>query len=91
MSSTIVFHVKGTACASSKKRLGRSEAVEAAAAGALAKEDMVVPIGGIPTAEKELLIAAKFECDRFVDTALSESIEAAGETPSDRYDRLRRC
>lgn len=62
----------------------------AAAAGALAKEDIVVPIGGLPTAEKELLIA-RLDCDRFTDAALSESIEAAGETPSDRYERLRRC
>jgi hypothetical protein len=43
----MVFHVSGTACASSKNRLGRSEDVEEPA-GAFAKEVMVVPMGGIP-------------------------------------------
>jgi hypothetical protein len=89
MSSTMVFQVNGTACASSKKRRARSEFVEAAA-GALAKEAMVVPIGGMPCciAENDVLfIADRLVCDRLSDAALSESMDVAGDTPSDRKER----
>lgn len=83
-----MFHVNGTACASSKKRRARSEVVEAAA-GALAKDAMVVPMGGMPCciAEKDVLfIAEKLLCDRFLEAAVNESIEVAGDTPSDRNE-----
>lgn len=94
MSSTIVFQVNGTACASSKKRRGSSEVAEAPA-GAFANEVMVVPIGGMPCciAENEAVVLASVTlvCDRVNGDALfRESIEVAGDTPSDRYDRRRR-
>ena len=85
----MVFQVSGTACASSKKRRASSEDVEAAA-GALAKEAMVVPMGGMPCciAENDVLfIADRLVCDRFSDAWLSESIEVAGDTPSERKER----
>lgn len=63
-------------------------------AGAFAKEVMVVPIGGMPCciAEKEALLAsARFDRDRLRgEAALSESMDVAGDTPSDKNDRLRR-
>ena len=65
-----------------------------AAAGALANELMVVPIGGIPCciADKEVLLAwVRFVRERLSgDAAFSESMDVAGDTPSDRNDRLRR-
>jgi hypothetical protein len=94
MSSTSVLHVSGTACVSSKKRRGTRDVVDEAA-GAFAKEFIVVPMGGIPccTAEKDALVpaSAKFDRERASgDAALRESIEVAGETPSDKNDLLLR-
>ena len=79
---------------SSRNRRGTSEEVDEAA-GALAKEFIVVPIGGMPCciAENEVLLAsaARFVRERVKgDVALRESIDVAGDTPSERYDRLRR-
>ena len=94
ISSTSVFQVSGTACASSKNLRGNNEVLEALA-GALAKEFMVVPTGGIPCciAESDMLLASvRFVRERLIgDAALKESMDVAGDTPSDRYDRLRRC
>lgn len=93
ISSTKVFQVRGTACASSKYLRGSSEVAEEAA-GAFANEVMVVPIGGIPCwiAEKEAAVLASV---RFVRERLSgdckESMEVAGDTPSERYERRRWC
>lgn len=94
MSSTSVLHVSGTACVSSKKRRGTREDVDEAA-GALANEFIVVPIGGIPCCicENDTLLPAsvRLVLDRLKgDVALRESIEVAGETPSDKNDLLRR-
>lgn len=93
MSSTIVFQVKGTACASSKKRRARSEVVDAAA-GALAKDAMVVPIGGMPCCMAEndvLFMEDRLVCDRFCDATLRESIDVAGDTPSKERRWRRFC
>ena len=89
-----VLHVSGTAWVSSKKRRGTSEDVEEAA-GAFANEFIVVPMGGMPCcmAEKDILVPASVRLVRERlngDAAFSESIEVAGETPSDKYDLLRR-
>jgi hypothetical protein len=95
MSSTRVLQVSGTACVSSKNRRGTREDVDAAA-GAFANEFIVVPMGGIPCciAEKDMLVvlaSVRFVRERLNgDVALRESIEVAGETPSDKYDLLRR-
>lgn len=67
-----------------------------APAGALANEFMVVPTGGIPCcmAESDTLLASvvRFVRERVLgDAALRESMDVAGDTPSDKYDRLRRC
>lgn len=83
----MVLQVSGTACVSSKNLRGTSDEVDEAA-GALAKEFIVVPIGGIPCcmAEKELLPAsARFVRERLNgNAALRLSIEVAGDTPSDK-------
>jgi hypothetical protein len=94
MSSTIVFQVKGTAYASSKNRLGSSERLEPPG-GACAKEVAVVPFGGIPCciAESDMLLASvRFVRERLIgDGAFKESMDVAGDTPSDKCERLRRC
>jgi len=63
--------------------------------GALAKEVMVVPIGGIPCCIAEidaLLASVRLVRERLSrEVAFSESMDVAGDTPSDRYERLRRC
>ena len=88
-----MFHVSGTALASSNNLLGSNDEVDAAA-GALANEFIVVPIGGIACciAEKDMLLASvRFVRERVSgDAALSESMDVAGDTPSDKNDRLRR-
>ena len=87
----MVFQVSDTACASSKKRRGNSED-DCAGAGALAKEFMVVPMGGMPCcmAEKEaaepplvILMRERFNGE----AAFNESIDVAGDTPFDNPDR----
>lgn len=67
-----------------------------APAGAFAKEVMVVPIGGTPCciAEKDAAVLASVRLvrERVNGEALfKESIEVAGDTPSDKYERRRRC
>ena len=95
MSSTSVLQVSGTACVSSKNRRGTKEDVDAAA-GAFANEFIVVPMGGKPCCAAEndmllLLASVRLVRERLNgDVALRESIEVAGDTPSDKYDLLRR-
>ena len=54
---------------------------------------MVVPIGGIPCcmAERDVLLASVMLVRERLkgDAALSESMDVAGDTPSDKFDRLR--
>ena len=78
---------------SSRKRRGKGEVAEDAA-GALAKDVMVVPIGGKACCKTEndvpILDSVRFVRERVMGDC-KESIDVAGDTPSVRYERRRRC
>ena len=60
----------------------------------MAKDVMVVPIGGNACCKTEkevpVLDSARFGRERVMGD-IKESIEVAGDTPSERYERWRRC
>ena len=88
ISSTILFHVRGTGFESSKNFRDIADAM-GVPRGLFAKEVVVVPIGGIVdcTAEKLVPLVSR---DRVIgEVAFIESMDVAGDTPSDTKERRR--
>ena len=91
MFATSLFQVNGAADPSSKKDRGRVAACGGPSAG-FVKEVVDGPMTGIEVTMDRFGFAKGSARDRVVgDMPLIESIDVAGDTPSETRDRLFRC